>query len=300
MSQIAVVFSGQGAQSPCMGKNLYDNFEAAKKIFKDAEDIAPGITDMCFNGSKEELGKTINTQPCVYTVSMAAAAVLKEKRIKAGFAAGFSLGEMAALSYSGAFSFIDGLKLVMKRAALMNECVKANPGTMSAVLKLNDETVIKLCEKAGVYAVNFNCPNQITCAGGTEEMSVLNSLVAQNGGKALPLAVSGAFHSPFMKAAGEKYFDIISKVNIKKTGIPVYSNITAAPFSDISKECSQQIYSPVLWQKIIEKFYKLGVTSFIETGPGKVLCGLIFKTCPDVKVYSAENKDGIAAILQNF
>jgi len=275
---LALVFPGQGAQFPGMGRELYQKSVAAKNIFDIAEKIRKGTIDQIFSASKEELSLTINTQPCIFTVSLAFSESLKEQGVFAGAAAGFSAGEAAALTYAGVLSFEDGFKTVCKRAELMSDAASKTKGSMAAVLRLGEEDVLKLCEKSGVYAVNFNCPGQIVVSGEERSMAEFCEKVNQAGGRALPLAVSGAFHSPYMTNASEEFLEYLKTVRISAPKIPVYANLNAKPYgNDIIDTFSKQMKSPVLWQQSIQNMMGEGITEFIEAEPGKVLTGLINK-----------------------
>ena len=200
MGKIAFLFAGQGAQYPGMGKSLTEISPKAASMFELADSIRPGTSRQCFEGDPAELTQTANTQPCVFTVDLAAAYALEEAGVHADVAAGFSLGEMAALTFAGSFSEKDGFSLVCRRGELMQEAAQEHPSAMAAVLKLKDETVEQLC--AGfpdVYPVNYNCPGQLVVAGGTEHLEQFCELAAEAGGRAKKLAVGGGFHSPFME-----------------------------------------------------------------------------------------------------
>jgi len=278
MSKTAFVFSGQGAQFPGMGKDLYENSPAAKKIFDTLENLRPGTISQCFNGTQEELNQTVNTQPCMFAVSLAAAESFKEQGFVASAIAGFSVGELAALTFAGAINIQDGFNLVCKRAEIMNAAALKTKGSMAAVLRLESKKTEELCKSAGVYPVNYNCPQQVVVAGEAEKMAAFISEVSQNGGRALPLAVSGAFHSPLMSEASAQFADVLKTVKFYAPKIPVYANITARPYGDgIAAILSKQMDSPVLWQTTVENMLADGITEFNETGPGIVLTGLIAK-----------------------
>ncbi|MCX7614219.1 MAG: ACP S-malonyltransferase [Clostridiales bacterium] len=298
MGKIAFVFSGQGAQYSGMGKELFENDPAARAIFKMADDLRPGTSNQCFTASKEELSLTINTQPCLFTMDLACAAALDNIDIKAEGAAGFSLGEIAALTYTGMLNFEEGFTFVCKRAELMSQCAEKSPGAMAAVLKLDNEKVEELCKLSGnVYPVNFNCPGQVVAAGDEDGISTLAKLVTENGGKTMRLAVSGAFHSTFMKDASQMLESVLSNYFVKNGRIPLYSNATAEPYGENAAELvARQVSSPVLWQKTIENMIRDGFHTFIEVGAGKTLTSLIKKIDGNVTALNVENQEGREAV----
>ena len=285
MGKVAFVFSGQGDQFPGMGKDLYEKYPVAKKIYDLCDEIRPGTSDQCFNGTEEELKETKNTQPCLYAMELAAASVLMEKGITPDVVAGFSLGEVVAATVSGAFDNETGFRLVCKRGELMQSEAEKLDTSMAAVVKLTPEQVRAVCSKySDVYPVNFNCPGQITVSGLSSQMTAFFVDVKAAGGRAIPLKVKGAFHSPFMKAAAESFAEELKKAEVKERGITLYSNMTAEPYADdVVGLLSSQICSPVQWETIIRNMVSDGVDTFIEIGPGKTLTNMIQKISTDVK-----------------
>jgi len=292
MGKIAFIFSGQGAQYGGMGKSLYDCSAVAKRIFDGADAFRPGTSKQCFEGTDEELSQTENTQPCLFCVDLAAAAALREEGIEPDMLAGFSLGELAALAFSGAVSYDDGFRLVCRRAFHMARAAKENPAAMAAVLKLSDETVVSLTrEFENVCAVNFNCPGQVVVAGEAAALEAFKARVKDMGGKALPLKVSGGFHSPFMASAADAFLEELDRYAITPPSAPLYSNVTAKPYEDdIKSLLARQIKSPVQWRKTVENMIENGADVFIEAGPGKVLSGLVRKISDKARVYSVEDE----------
>ncbi len=290
MGKTAFVFTGQGAQYSGMGRYLYENSPAAKAIFDIADSLRPGISEMCFSGSSDMLSMTVNTQPALYTVDLASAAMLNENGITADMTAGFSLGELAANAYAGAFSFEEGFRLVCKRAELMTKCAETTKGVMVAVLKLSDEKTEELAAKFNhVYPANYNSPGQVTVACSCDEYESFLKLVGENGGKAMKLAVSGAFHSPLMREAADLFADVLEGVQISRSRIPVYSNVTARPYDgDYKKLIARQIMSPVKWEETVMNMIADGVRVFVEAGAGKVLSGLIKRISAETAVYHTD------------
>lgn len=300
MGKIAFLFAGQGAQYPGMGKSLTEISPKAASMFELADSIRPGTSRQCFEGDPAELTQTANTQPCVFTVDLAAAYALEEAGVHADVAAGFSLGEMAALTFAGSFSEKDGFSLVCRRGELMQEAAQEHPSAMAAVLKLKDETVEQLC--AGfpdVYPVNYNCPGQLVVAGGTEHLDQFCELAAEAGGRAKKLAVGGGFHSPFMEQAASAYLQELLRIGVKLPRIPVYGNRTAAPYEENRETMlAEQMKNPVLWTKTVERMAADGVDTFVEVGPGKTLSGLVKRILPHAAVYRVEDAATLEEMIQ--
>ncbi len=291
MGKKAFLFSGQGAQYGGMGKSLFEASPAAKRVFEIADIIRPGTSKQCFEGTTEELSVTKNTQPCLYCVDLASAKALEEAGIRADYAAGFSLGEVAALTFGGVFSPEDGFSFVCKRGEAMQQAAEQDPGAMTAVLKLSNETVESLCgEFQNMWPVNYNCPGQLTVAGKKEELGDFCRRVTEAGGRAVPLAVSGGFHSPLMGPAAETLREVLRGISMKAPRLPVYANFTAKPYEgDFAQTLLNQVKSPVRWQETVEALVKEGVDTFIECGAGKTLCGLVKKTNKNVRVLRVED-----------
>ena len=300
MSKIAFVFSGQGAQAPGMGQELYDCSPAAKAVFDLADSIRPGTSQQCFEGTQEELNVTINTQPCLFACDLAAAKAAQERGIQPDCAAGFSLGEAAAVAFSGMLTEAEAFSMVCKRAELMNEAAQKNPGAMAAVMKLSPQQVETLCGPIeNAWPVNYNSPKQTVVAASADTIDQVVEAASAQRGRAVKLAVSGAFHSPLMHSAADGLREYLASVSLREERLPVYANLTAEPYGEDKKETmAAQCENPVRWQKTIENMIANGVDTFIEVGVGKTLAGLIKKINPEVTVYQIENKEGLDAAAE--
>ncbi|HCA04551.1 MAG TPA: ACP S-malonyltransferase [Ruminococcaceae bacterium] len=300
MGKIAFVFSGQGAQYTGMGRAMCEAYPSAKAVFDMADSVRPGTSKQCFEGTTEELCQTVNTQPCVFTADLAAACALKEAGITPDCVAGFSLGEIAALAFSGILSNEEAFKLVCRRGELMDSAARENPGAMAAVMKITPEKTEEICSRFDkTYPVNYNSPAQTVVATTGENAEAFCEAVKAEGGRAKLLAVSGAFHSPFMAQAAEGLANYMRDVDFAQPQIQIYSDVTAKPYEgDFKALVKAQVESPVRWQTIVENMIADGVDTFIEVGVGKTLTGLIKRIDGGVKAFKAETPEDIAEILK--
>lgn len=301
MVKVAFLFSGQGAQYPGMGQDLYQKSSAAKDLFDDMEAMYSGLMYLCFNATSDELKLTTNTQPAVYAVDLAAAAAVTEAGIFPYCAAGFSLGELAAVTFSRMLTAKQGLLLVQRRAALMAAAAEKNPGAMLAVLRMENEKIEELCSNRKLYPVNYNCPGQLVVAGSESDIEYLQGAVKNAGGRSIKLAVSGGFHSPFMDEAAQGFASELKKIDLGEPYLPVYSNVTGEVYQNPADELlTNQINHPVRWEKTIRNMDQAGVNCFVELGPGKVLSGLVSKILPQALVYNVETSEDIKRIKEEM
>ena len=290
----AYIFPGQGTQYEGMGKDLYDNYDLARKRFVQANEILGfDIAKVMFEGTAEDLKQTRVTQPAIFLHSVITAELLGDS-FKPDMLAGHSLGEFSALVAGKALSFEDGLKLVSKRAEAMQKATELVDSTMSAILNLDDETVEAVCRKIdGIVApANYNCPGQLVISGETEAVKRANEALIEAGARrAVLLPVGGAFHSPLMEPAREELAKAIAETNFKSPIAPIYQNVTAQAETDPTKikvNLNKQLTAPVHWTQSVQQMIADGATEFVEVGPGKVLLGLLRKINRNVKGMKAE------------
>ncbi|MFP3818472.1 ACP S-malonyltransferase [Bacillus sp. SIMBA_008] len=310
MSKIAFLFPGQGSQFIGMGKELYEQVSAAKRLFDEADEtLETKLSSLIFEGDAEELTLTYNAQPALLTTSIAVLEKFKESGITPDFTAGHSLGEYSALVAAGALSFKDAVYTVRKRGEFMNEAVPAGEGAMAAILGMDAEALKQVTDKVTeegnlVQLANLNCPGQIVISGTAKGVELASELAKENGAKrAIPLEVSGPFHSELMKPAAEKLKEVLDACDIKDADIPVISNVSADVMTekaDIKEKLIEQLYSPVRFEESINKLIAEGVTTFIEIGPGKVLSGLVKKVNRRLKTIAVSDPETIELAIQTL
>ncbi|MED3626999.1 ACP S-malonyltransferase [Bacillus subtilis] len=310
MSKIAFLFPGQGSQFIGMGKELYEQVPAAKRLFDEADEmLETKLSSLIFEGAAEELTLTYNAQPALLTTSIAVLEKFKESGITPDFTAGHSLGEYSALVAAGALSFKDAVYTVRKRGEFMNEAVPAGEGAMAAILGMDAEALKQVTDKVTeegnlVQLANLNCPGQIVISGTAKGVELASELAKENGAKrAIPLEVSGPFHSELMKPAAEKLKEVLDACDIKDADVPVISNVSADVMTekaDIKEKLIEQLYSPVRFEESINKLIAEGVTTFIEIGPGKVLSGLVKKVNRRLKTIAVSDPETIELAIQTL
>lgn len=310
MSKIAFVFPGQGSQTVGMGQELSEQFPTVKSYF-DSSDAALKLklSDIIFTGPQEELTKTTNAQPALLTTSIAILSRLGDFNLKPDFVAGHSLGEYSALVAAGVLSFEEAVVIVRKRGEFMEEAVPSGLGGMAAVLGGERQALEELTnqitsEGASVQLANINCPGQIVVSGTAEGVrKVIETGKSIGAKRVMPLEVSGPFHSKLMEPASSQLHGEFSKVQWNDAIVPVISNVTADPITSadhIQAKLIEQLYSPVLWQDSVETMIELGVDTFVEIGPGKVLSGLIKKINRDVRVFSVSNEQEVQSVVSEL
>lgn len=293
MVEVAYIFPGQGAQVAGMGKDLYDNFPAAKEVFDKANSILKvDIKKLCFEGPQEELSTTANSQPAILTTSIAALRVYESSAFASQFmpkfSLGLSLGEYTSLVAAGSISFEDALVLVRKRGEFMEEASRKNPGKMACVLGMETKAVEDLCKGLGCEIANLNCPGQVVVSGKVNNIELLASLAKDKGAKrVLMLDVSGPFHSSLMTAARDRLKEYIDKIQFQPPKLQFVSNVDARIQTDpalIKNNLIKQVNSKTLWEESIKAVSASNVKTFLEIGPGQVLKGLLKKIDPKLDV----------------
>lgn len=304
MNKLAFIFPGQGAQVVGMGKDLYEHYPAAKKVFDTADEVlGKKVTKMCFEGPEDDLKQTINTQPAIVTMSIAALEAFKSKlNLTPHFTAGHSLGEYCAMFCSGVMNLKTTLLAIQKRAALMN---KVNKGMMAAVLNAPEGSIEKALKEASkegyVDVANYNSPVQVVLTGDEKAVNKAGEILTQAGARRfVPLAVSGAFHSKYLNEASKEFGEFAKELDLSSASVPVVTNVDASATigaEDFRSKMPRQICSSVHWTQTIENMVKNGVDTFVEFGPGKVLAGLNRKINPAVKTYNVYDKESLESTV---
>lgn len=303
---IAFIFPGQGSQFAGMGKDLADNFSVARHVFEEANDtLGFDLASLCYNGPEEALKLTANTQPAILTTSVASLRVLEsEAGLVPDLAAGHSLGEFSALVCNGALSFADAVRTVRQRGTFMQEAVPVGTGSMAAILGLDPELLPIVCEEAAegqvVSPANYNSAGQVVIAGHAEAVARAVELAKGKGAKrAMLLPVSAPFHCSLMAPAAERLVEVLADISVNEMALPVVTNVEAMPNQEASRVCDllvRQVCAPVRWQETITCMVNLGVTRYIEVGPGKVLSGLVKRMAKDSTIQNVQNPADVSAL----
>ncbi len=302
--KVAYVFPGQGAQAVGMGRGLHDSYPTARAIFEQADEaLGFSLSRICFEGPEDELLKTINTQPALVTVSYAFLKVAQETGTglpPPAFVAGHSLGEYTALAAANVLDFADTVRLARERGRLMHEAGLKQPGTMAAIIGLDELVLVEICQQTDTCIANINCPGQLVISGATENVSRAVELAKEKGAsRTVPLQVSGAFHSPLMQPAVEGMAEILPTVAFHDPSVPIVANVTARPLTTcdaVRAELPDQLRNGVQWQGSVEYMLSQGITGIIEIGPGRVLTGLMRRINRETETMNIGNADDIKAL----
>lgn len=303
MSKVAFLYPGQGVQVAGMGKDFYENSALSEKVFDEAsETLGLDMKELCFT-KNDRLDLTEYTQVALVTTYLAITRELESRGVHADIAAGLSLGEYAAIAAAGAMTDMQAVSLVRKRGILMQNTVPAGEGTMCAVLALDEKVIEQVLEgMEDVSIANYNCPGQIVITGKTKQViAAKEKLEAQGARRCILLNVSGPFHSPLLREAGEKLFSEMEKMEFGQLSIPYVTNVTAQMVTDaeeIKPLLARQVYSPVQWMQSVKTMLEEGADIFVEIGPGRTLAGFMKKIAPEAKVYQAAKWEDLEKIEQ--
>jgi len=307
--KVAYIFPGQGSQSVGMGHDLYENFSSAKAVFEQADETLKfPLSRLCFDGPEDELRQTINAQPGIVTVSFAYWKAMQEVSGNNDlpppvFLAGHSLGEYTALAAAGVLDFATTVYLARERGRLMHEAGQERPGSMTAIIGLDESLLTEVCQETDTRIANINCPGQLVISGASENLAKAIELAKSRGAlRVIPLPVSGAFHTPLMQSAVDGMSEIIATLSFNDPVIPIIGNTTAQPLTTadlIKEELLRQLCNCVQWQRSIEYMIDNGISTFIEVGPGKVLTGLIKRINRSVELINIGDVEAVKNIIGN-